>query len=127
MKIINDIGTAIFVIFLASVGIWIGYEFYKHKKIEVPQIKCGEKREGNRIEPVFPILGMDFSELPKALKIVEKVIGHEKIIMIAPHNSECLYIKTGRQLGRLNGTGKSYYFQKTKGIWTLIYESSWIS
>ena len=90
-------------------------------------IACGEMQEGKRIKPVFPIVGMSYSELSEAFVAIEKIIGNERIINISLHNSECLYVKTGKVLSKLKGSGKSYIFQKIKGSWELINESNWLS
>ena len=88
---------------------------------------CGEIQEGKRIKPIYPIVGMSYSEFSETLLVVEESIGNEKILNISFHNSECLYVKTGKVLDRLKGSGKSYVFQKINGNWVLTKKSSWLS
>lgn len=88
---------------------------------------CGEKQEGKRIKQIYPIVGMNYSELSEAFLVIEKAISNEKILSISIHSSNCIYLKTGRVFGRLKGSGKSYIFQKTKGAWLMTNKRSWLS
>ncbi|MBL4796651.1 MAG: hypothetical protein JKY50_04490 [Oleispira sp.] len=88
---------------------------------------CGETRDGRRIIPTYPVIGIDKAEFNKALGEILPIIGNKNILNVSVHNSVCININTGIVSGPKHGTGTLYTIEKIENKWVVTNESNWIS
>ncbi|MEH6449971.1 MAG: hypothetical protein V7765_14960 [Oleispira sp.] len=90
-------------------------------------LACGETQEGNRIVPVYPVVGTDKVELLKVFEEILPKIGNRNILNITVFDSSCISINTGRVSGPKQGSGIRYTIEKKDEGWLVTNESEWIS
>lgn len=90
-------------------------------------LACGETQKGNRIVPVYPIIGIDKVELLEVFEDILPKIGNRNILNITVFDSSCISINTGRILKPKHGSGIRYTIEKKDEGWVVTSESEWVS